>query len=67
MKCKDECSHLPIALVKEIEVVCLHRVEKHTDKVAVLNKGEQEHCCLPKMTLAYRYGCVHCPWLTEHG
>ena len=47
-------------------MVRLHRVEKHKVKVAVLNKGEPEHCCLPNMSLAYSYGCVHRPWLTEH-
>ena len=52
IKCEEEGSHLPIALVKELEVVHLHRVEKHEDKVAVLNEGESEHC-LPKMPLVY--------------
>ena len=53
IKSEEEGIHLPIALVKELEVVHLHRVEKHEDKVAVLNELDPKHSCLPKMPRAY--------------
>lgn len=45
--CKEECCHLAITFVEQLDVVGLDRVKEHEDKMTVGNKRHPEGSCLP--------------------
>ena len=51
IECKEEWCHHSVATVEQLDVVGLDGVEKHEDKMTMVNEGHPEGSCLPQITL----------------
>ena len=53
IKCEKQVSHLPIALVEELEVVDFYRVDEHEDEAGMLNEIKPQGGGLAQETSAH--------------